>query len=116
MRDAPDRAAVGGPDAGAMRGAGARTRIPRRRALALGAAAGVGSLLAPLRAAPALAALAPRPRGFGLTVTPADFDGGRTRRGLPARRLGVIGVGGGRRGGGRRRAGGGGGGGGGRPA
>src|SRR3954452_2831563 len=92
MRDAPDRAAVSGSDAGAMLGAVARTRITRRRALALGAAAGVGSLLAPLRAAPALAALAPRPRGFGLTVTPADFDGGRTSRVLPARRFDVIGV------------------------
>src|SRR3954449_1180148 len=92
MRDAPDRAAVSGSDGGAMLGAVARTRITRRRALALGAAAGVGSLLAPLRAAPAFAALAPRPRGFGLTVTPADFDGGRTSRVLRARRFDVIGV------------------------
>src|SRR4051812_25660538 len=92
MRDAPDRAAVSGADGGAMLGAVARPRITRRRALALGAAAGVGSLLAPLRAAPAFAALAPRPRGFGLTVTPADFDGGRTSRVLPARRFDVIGV------------------------
>jgi len=75
-----------------MPGTVARTRITRRRALALAAAAGVGSLLAPLRALPALAALSPRPRGFGLTVTPADFDGGRTSRVLRARRFDVVGV------------------------
>jgi hypothetical protein len=69
-----------------------RTTITRRRALALGAAAGLGSLLAPLRGVPALAARAPRPRGFGLTVTPADFDGGRTSRVLRARRFDLLGV------------------------
>jgi hypothetical protein len=69
-----------------------RTTITRRRALALGAAAGLGSLLAPLRGAPALAARASRPRGFGLTVTPADFDGGRTSRVLRARRFDLLGV------------------------
>ena len=58
----------------------------------MGAAAGLGSLLGPLRALPALAARGPRPRGFGLTVTPADFDGGRTSRVLPARRFDLIGV------------------------
>jgi hypothetical protein len=75
-----------------------RHAITRRRALALGASAGVASLLAPLRSAPALAAHAPRARGFGMTVTPADFDGGRTSRVLRARRrfdlLGVRGSGG----------------------
>jgi hypothetical protein len=75
-----------------MLGAVGSPRITRRRALALGAAAGVGSLLGPLRSVPALAALSPRPRGFGLTVTPADFDGGRTSRVLRARRFDVIGV------------------------
>src|SRR4051794_35594910 len=65
---------------------------PRRRALALGAAAGLGSLVSPLRSVSAFAALSPRPRGFGLTVTPADFDGGRTSRVLRARRFDVIGV------------------------
>jgi hypothetical protein len=69
-----------------------RTTITRRRALALGAAAGLGSLLAPLRGVPALAARAQRPRGFGLTVTPADFDGGRTSRVLRARRFDLLGV------------------------
>jgi len=91
MRSARDRAEVSGPAAGATLGAVGRT-ITRRRALALGAAAGLGSLLGPLRALPALAARGPRPRGFGLTVTPADFDGGRTSRVLPARRFDLIGV------------------------
>ena len=64
----------------------------------LGAAAGLGALLAPLRDAPAFAAaasrsrLGTRPRGFGLTVTPADFDGGRTSRVLRARRFDLLGV------------------------
>ena len=78
--------------AGATLGAVGRTTITRRHALALGAAAGLGSLLGPLRALPAVATRGPRPRGFGLTVTPADFDGGRTSRVLPARRFDLIGV------------------------
>ncbi|MFL5849113.1 MAG: hypothetical protein ACJ76R_09270, partial [Solirubrobacteraceae bacterium] len=77
-----------------------RTTFTRRRALALGAAAGLGSLLAPLRGVPALAAGASRSRpwrgtrlrGFGLTVTPADFDGGRTSRVLRVRRFDLLGV------------------------
>src|SRR4051812_38712772 len=71
-----------------------RRTFTRRRALGLGAAAGLGSMLAPLRAMPALAAATrgPRPRGFGLTVTPADFDGGRTSRVLRARRFDLLGV------------------------
>src|SRR5436190_1312435 len=48
--------------------------------------------LGPLRALPALAARAPRPRGFGLTVTPADFDGARTSRVLRAWRFDLLGV------------------------
>src|SRR3954470_3445755 len=92
MRRARDRAGVLPDDAGASLGAVGRTTITRRRALALGAAAGLGSLLAPLRGVPALAAPAPRPRGFGLTVTPADFDGGRTSRVLRARRFDLLGV------------------------
>jgi hypothetical protein len=75
-----------------MPGAVRRTTLTRRRALALGAAAGLGSLLAPLRSLPAFAARAPRPRGFGLTVTPADFDGGRTSRVLRVRRFDLVGV------------------------
>jgi hypothetical protein len=75
-----------------------RHAITRRRALLLGASAGLASLVAPLRTAPALAARTPRPRGFGLTVTPADFAGGRTSRVLRAPRrfdlLGVRGAGG----------------------
>jgi hypothetical protein len=92
MRGARERAGVSAPDAGATLGAVGRTTITRRRALALGAAAGLGSLLAPLRAVPAIAARAPRPRGFGLTVTPADFDGSRTSRVLRARRFDLLGV------------------------
>src|SRR4051794_7674611 len=93
LRGAPALAA--GVGAGAGRGSGGRPRPPRRRALALGAAAGLGSLLAPLRGAPALAAgvaRGTRPRGFGLTVTPADFDGSRTSRVLRARRFDLLGV------------------------
>src|SRR4051794_41871753 len=117
MRGARDRAGVSRPEAGATLGAVGRTTFTRRRALVLGAAAGLGSLLAPLRAAPGLAAVgarATRPRGFGLTVTPADFDGGRTSRGLRGRRVDPLrgrGAGGGggpgrggRGGGGRRGA------------
>jgi hypothetical protein len=69
-----------------------RTTITRRRALALGAAAGLGSLLAPLRDVPALAARSSRPRSFGLTVRPADFDGRRTSRVLSVRRFDLLGV------------------------
>jgi hypothetical protein len=91
MRSARDRAGVSGGKAGATLAPVGRTTITRRRALALGAAAGLGSLLGPLRAVPALARRA-SPRGFGLTVTPADFDGTRTSRVLGARRFHVIGV------------------------
>jgi hypothetical protein len=70
-----------------------RTTITRRRALLLGASAGLASLLGPFRDVPALAARRPRARGFGLTVTPADFDGGRTSRVLRApRRFDLVGV------------------------
>src|SRR4051812_11365968 len=92
MRGARQRAAVSRPDGATMLGAVGSTRLTRRRALALGAAAGLGSLVSPLRSVSAFAALSPRPRGFGLTVTPADFDGGRTSRVLRARRFDVIGV------------------------
>src|SRR4051794_33970436 len=95
MLGARDRAGVSRPGAGATLGSVGRTTFTRRRALVLGAAAGLGSLLAPLRAAPGLAAIgsrAARPRGFGLTVTPADFDGGRTSRVLRVRRFDLLGV------------------------
>src|SRR4051794_12223985 len=94
MRRARDRAGVLPDEAGASLGPVGRTTITRRRALALGAAAGLGSLLAPLRAVPALGAAArgTRPRGFGLTVTSADFDGSRTSRVLRARRFDLLGV------------------------
>src|SRR3954466_5982283 len=94
MRGAREGAGVSGPGAGATSPGVWRTTFTRRRALGLGAAAGLGSLLAPLRGMPALAAATrgPRPRGFGLTVTPADFDGGRTSRVLRARRFDLLGV------------------------
>jgi N-acetylmuramoyl-L-alanine amidase len=66
-----------------------RTSFTRRGALGLGLAAGLGSLLEPLRAAPALGRAAlpgRRLRSFGLTVTPADFAGTRTSRVLRTRR------------------------------
>jgi hypothetical protein len=73
---------------------GGRGAITRRRALTLGALAGLGSLVAaPLRAVPALAARTPKARGFGLTVTPADFAGSRTSRVLRApRRFDLLGL------------------------
>src|SRR3954467_8687888 len=92
MRGARQRAGVWRPGGAAMLGAVGSTRITRRRALALGVAAGLGSLLSPLRSASAFAALSPRPGDFGLMLSPADFDGGRTSRVLRARRFDVIGV------------------------
>src|SRR4051794_21271828 len=91
MSGARDRAGVSRSGAGATLGSVGRTTFTRRRALVLGAAAGLGSLLRPLRAA-AVGARAARPRGFGLTVTPADFDGGRTSRVLRVRRFDLLGV------------------------
>jgi hypothetical protein len=80
------------PTPGATLAAVGGTTITRRRALALGAAAGLGTLLGPLRSVPALARPA-RPRGFGLTVTPADFAGSRTSRVLRApRRFDLLGL------------------------
>src|SRR3954470_2260392 len=94
MRGARDPAAVLRRDGAAMLGAVGSTRITRRRALALGAAAGLGSLVSPLRSASAFAALSPRARGLRLAVAPADFGGGGggPSRVLRARRFDVIGV------------------------
>src|SRR4051794_484130 len=99
MRFARGRAGVSSPGAAATVGAVGRTTFTRRRALLLGAAAGLGSLLAPLRGVSAFAAggasrsrLGTRPRGFGLTVTPADFDGGRLSRVLRVRRFDLLGL------------------------
>src|SRR4051812_21636802 len=91
MRGARDRAGVSRPAGRATLGVVGRTTFTRRRALVLGAAAGLGSLLAPPGLA-AVGARATRPRGFGLTVTPADFDGGRTSRVLRVRRFDLLGV------------------------
>ena len=66
--------------------------LTRRRALALGAAAGLSSLLihAP---APAWARRALRPRGFGLDVVPGAFSGGGRTGVLRApRRFDLLGV------------------------
>jgi hypothetical protein len=67
------------------------TTITRRRALVLGAATGLGSLLArPLsafgRARPA------RTRGFGMAVHPRDFEGATSRVLSAPRRFDVLGV------------------------
>jgi N-acetylmuramoyl-L-alanine amidase-like protein len=67
------------------------TTITRRRALVLGAAAGLGSLLArPLsvfgRGAPA------RARGFGMAVRPGDFEGATSRVLRAPRRFDLLGV------------------------
>src|SRR4051794_41854396 len=103
MRGAGEGEGVWGLGAGATPPGVGRTTFTRRRALALGAAAGLGSLLAPLRGVPALAAGASRSRpwrgtrlrGFGLTVTPADFNGGRLSRGARGRGLDPLRGGGG---------------------
>jgi hypothetical protein len=88
---ARDRAAASRP--GASLTAVGGTAITRRRALAIGAAAGLGTLLGPLRCVPALARRPAEPRGFGLTVTPADFAGSRTSRVLRApRRFDLLGL------------------------
>ena len=65
--------------------------MTRRRALALGAATGVASLLArPLsafgRGAPA------RPRAFGMNVRPRDFEGATSRVLRAPRRFDLLGV------------------------
>jgi hypothetical protein len=87
---ARDRAAAPRPRATLAAVGG--TAITRRRALGLGAAAGLGTLLGPLRSVPALARPG-RPNGFGLTVTPADFAGSRTSRVLRApRRFDLLGL------------------------
>src|SRR4051812_18249627 len=92
MRGARERAGGFAPVRAASLDAVGRTTFTRRRALVLGAAAGLGSLLGPLRSVPAFATRTSRPRSFGLTVTPADFDGGRVSRVLRVRRFDVLGV------------------------
>ena len=67
----------------------ARAAITRRRALALGAAAGAGTLLARIPA-PALAAA--RAIGFGLTVSAGDFSGGVSRVLAAPRRFDIVGL------------------------
>jgi hypothetical protein len=67
------------------------TTITRRRALVLGAAAGLGSLL--VRPFSALGRGAPaRARAFGLAVVPGDFEGATSRVLRAPRRFDVLGV------------------------
>jgi hypothetical protein len=67
------------------------TTITRRRALVLGAAAGLGSLLT--RPLSALGRPAPaRARGFGMSVRPRDFEGATSRVLRAPRRFDVLGV------------------------
>jgi hypothetical protein len=67
------------------------TTITRRRALVLGAAAGLGSLL--VRPFSALGRGAPaRARAFGMAVAPGDFEGATSRVLRAPRRFDVLGV------------------------
>ena len=67
------------------------TTITRRRALVLGAAAGLGSLLA--RPFNAFGRRAPaRARGFGMAVRPGDFEGATSRVLRAPRRFDLLGV------------------------
>jgi hypothetical protein len=67
------------------------TTITRRRALVLGAAAGLGSLL--VRPFSALGRGAPaRARGFGMAVVPGDFEGATSRVLRAPRRFDLLGV------------------------
>jgi N-acetylmuramoyl-L-alanine amidase len=67
------------------------TTITRRRALVLGAAAGLGSLLA--RPFSAFGRDAPsRARGFGMAVRPGDFEGAVSRVLRAPRRFDLLGV------------------------
>src|SRR5262249_13144100 len=91
---AEDRAVVAATrDAASLRDVG-RTTITRRRALAVGLAAGVASLLGRVPA-PARAARLTGPRGFGLDVEAADFEGRISRVLRAPRRFDLLGVRGG---------------------
>jgi hypothetical protein len=87
--------------AGVDRAAGAtslgpvrRAAVTRRRALTLGATAGLGSLLASSPVAAVGRGLNAKPRGFGLVVDPSDFPaGGGPSRVLRApRRFDLLGL------------------------
>jgi hypothetical protein len=71
-----------------------RAAVTRRRALTLGATAGLGSLLASSPVAALGRGRRPKPRGFGLVVDPSDFPaGGGTSRVLRApRRFDLLGL------------------------
>src|ERR671937_1249271 len=85
------RAGVAGQDGAATLAAVGATTTTRRRALVLGAAAGMGSLLA--RPLNALGRAAPgRVRSFGMDVAPSDFAGATSRVLRAPRRFDIVGV------------------------
>jgi hypothetical protein len=86
------RAELAAGGRGATLAAVGRTTITRRRALALGAAAGLGSLLS-ARPSLALGRSGPgRASGFGLDVRAADFEGRMSRVLRAPRRFDLLGV------------------------
>jgi hypothetical protein len=88
---AGDRAGIAGQDGPVTLAAVGATTITRRRALVLGAVAGMGSLLArPLNAFGR--AVPGRVRGFGMDVGPGDFDGAISRVLRAPRRFDLLGV------------------------
>jgi hypothetical protein len=85
------RAVVAGQDGRINLAAVGATTITRRRAFVLGAAAGMGSLLA--RPLTALGRADPgRLRGFGMDVGPADFEGVTSRVLRAPSRFDIVGV------------------------
>src|SRR5919197_1553893 len=88
---AGDRAGVASQDGAVTLAAVGATTITRRRALVLGAAAGMGSLLA--RPLNALGRATPgRLRAFGMDVAPGDFTGATSRVLRAPRRFDLVGV------------------------
>src|SRR5918996_4688555 len=91
LRMAGHRAGIAGQEGPATLAAVGATTITRRRALVLGALAGVGSLVArPLNAFGR--AVPGRVRGFGMDVGPGDFDGAISRVLRAPRRFDLLGV------------------------
>jgi hypothetical protein len=88
---AGDRAGIAGQDGRVNLAAVGATTITRRRALVLGAAAGMGSLLA--RPLTALGRANPgRLRSFGMDVGRADFEGSTSRVLRAPSRFDIVGV------------------------
>src|SRR4051812_30516782 len=88
---ARDRARLAGLEGEGRVTAMGRGAMSRRRALALGAATGLGSLLG-AGPVPALGRRTARARGFGLTVRPGDFEGATSRVLPTSRRFELLGV------------------------